>query len=120
METVSLIIQIVIALGIINVWLLRYGKATGWRGGTATTMKEEFEVYGLPSWFMGVIGGLKLLLATALIVGIWLPVLTTPAALGMALLMLGAIAMHFKVKDPLKRSVPAFSMLVLSLLLVAL
>ena len=120
METVSLIIQIVIALGIINVWLLRYGKATSWRGGNATNMKEEFEVYGLPPWFMGVIGGLKLLLATALILGIWLPVLTKPAALGMALLMLGAIAMHLKVKDPLKRSVPAFSMLVLSLILVAL
>ena len=120
METVSLIIQIVIALGIFNVWLLRYGKATGWRGGNATNMKEEFAVYGLPPWFVGVIGGLKLLLATALIVGIALPVLTKPAAIGMAVLMLGAIAMHFKVKDPLKRSVPALSLLALSLLVVAL
>ena len=120
MEYVSPLLQIIIALGIFNVWLLRYGKSTGWRGGDATNMKEEFAVYGLPPWFMGVIGGLKILLAIALIVGIWVPALTNPAALGMAALMLGAIAMHFKVGDPPKRSLPAFTMLVLSLLVVAL
>jgi uncharacterized membrane protein YphA (DoxX/SURF4 family) len=89
---------------------------TGWRGGTAKNLKEEFEVYGLPGWFMGVVGFLKLLLATLLIAGIWLPALTRPAAAGMAVLMLGAVAMHVKVKDPLKRSLPALSMLAMSLL----
>jgi uncharacterized membrane protein YphA (DoxX/SURF4 family) len=114
METAVLVIQVIIALGIYNVWLLRFGKATDWRGGTAKNMKGEFEVYGLPSWFMGLVGFLKLLLATLLIVGIWYQPAVRPAALGMAALMLGAIAMHVKVNDPLKRSVPAFTMLVLS------
>jgi len=41
---------------------------------------------------------------------------TRPAAYGMAVLMLGAIVMHFKVKDPLKKSLPAFTMLLLSLI----
>ena len=47
METAVLVIQIVIALGIFNVWALRFGKATGWRGGSAATMKEEFEIYSV-------------------------------------------------------------------------
>lgn len=99
-------------------WLLRYGKLTGWRGGSARNMKEEFQVYGLPAWSVQVIGFLKLLCAVLLIAGIWLPVLTKPAAIGMAVLMIGAIAMHFKVNDPVKKSLPAFIMLVLSAVVV--
>jgi hypothetical protein len=116
MDMIRIIIQIIIAVGIFNVWIIRYGKPTGWRGGQANNMKEEFAVYGLPPWFVGLIGFLKLLLAVFLIVGIWVPSLTNPAAYGMAILMLGAIAMHIKVKDPLKKSLPALTMLLLSLI----
>jgi hypothetical protein len=116
MEWVITIIQIIIALGIFNVWILRFGKASVWRGGNATNMKEEFAFYGLPGWFVGMIGFLKILFAIFLLVGIWIPVLVTPAALGIAILMLGAVAMHLKVKDPLKKSLPAFTLLVLSLI----
>ena len=116
MDTAVIIIQIIIALGILNVWILRYGKATSWRGGDAQNMKQEFQVYGLPGWSVGVIGVLKLLFAAALIVGIWVPAVVMPAAIGLAVLMLGAVIMHFKVKDPLQRSLPAFTMLVLSLI----
>ena len=45
-----------------------------------------------------------------------MPVYTKPAAIGMAILMIGAIAMHIKVKDPLMKSLPAFTMLVLSVI----
>jgi hypothetical protein len=116
MEALIIIIQVLIALGIFNVWLLRYGKTTNWRGGSAKNMKEEFQVYGLPLWFMQAIGSLKILFAASLIAGIWIPALVMPAAMGLAVLMLGAVAMHFKVKDPLQKSIPAFTMLVLSLL----
>lgn len=119
METVGIIAQIIVALGIFNVWLLRYNRSTPWRGGDAANMKEEFEVYGLPGWLVGVVGGLKVLFAVLLIVGIWWPVVTNAAALGVALLMLGAVSMHVKVRDPLEKSLPAFSMLVLSLIIVA-
>ena len=113
METAVNVIQVVIGLGILNVWLLRFGKATAWRGGEAMNMKEEFEVYGLPGWFMKLIGVLKVLFAVSLIAGVWIPELTKPAAIGLGLLMLGAVAMHVKVKDPVKKSLPAFSLLVL-------
>ena len=108
MQVFVTIIQLVVALGILNVWLLRYGKQTAWRGGDAKSLKEEFATYGLPSWFMGVVGFLKILFAALLIMGVWLPAATKPAAIGMSVLMLGAVSMHLKVKDPLKKSMPAF------------
>jgi len=109
------IIQIVIALGILNVWIFRFGKSTQWRGGEARNMKEEFEVYGLPGWSVQVIGFLKVLCAVGLIAGIWYPAVTQPAAIVLAVLMLGAVAMHVKVKDPAKKSLPALTMLILCL-----
>ena len=115
MTTLGTISQIVIALGILNVWLLRFAKATEWRGGDANNMREEFRIYGLPEWSVGVIGVLKVALAVLLLVGVWLPVVTQPAAIGLAILMVGAVAMHVKVKDPLKKSLPALSVLALSL-----
>jgi len=118
MEWIKIAIQIIIAVSIFNVWILRFGKQTSWRGGTAKSMKEEFETYGLPHWSMKLIGFLKLTLATLLIAGIFLPVLIKPAAIGMAVLMLGAIVMHIKVKDSLIKSLPAFTFLVLSLILI--
>ena len=109
------VIQIVIALGILNVWIFRFGQSTQWRGGEANNMKEEFQVYGLPGWSVQVIGLLKVLCAVGLIAGIWYPALTQPAAIVLAVLMLGAIAMHVKVKDPAKKSLPALTMLILCL-----
>jgi uncharacterized membrane protein YphA (DoxX/SURF4 family) len=109
-------IQIVVALGILNVWLLRYAKETKWRGGTAKNMKEEFLVYGLPVWSMVVIGIAKVSCAVGLIVGIWVPVVTKPAAAVLAVLMLGAVSMHVKVKDPAQRALPAIAMFLMSAL----
>lgn len=114
MKTAVLVIQIVIALGIFNVWLLRFGKVTAWRGGSAESMNEEFKTYGLPPWSVSVVGFFKLAFAACLIAGIWFPFLVRPAAIGIAVLMLGAVAMHVKVKDPAKKSLPALTMLVLS------
>ena len=119
MDSVTLLLQVVLALGIYNVWLLRRGRATAWRGGKARSLREEFEVYGLPGWLMPVAGGAKLLCATLLVAGIWFPSLTRPAAAGLALLMLGAVAMHVKVRDPLQRSLPALFMLAMSLVVAA-
>ena len=116
MESIVTLIQIVIALIILNVWLLRYGRPTAWRGGDAKNMKEEFRVYGLPVWFLGIVGFLKTLFASLLIIGVWVPSLTKPAAIGLAVLMLGAVAMHLKVKDPVQKSLPALTVLLLCLI----
>ena len=43
MDTIIIIFKIIIALGILNVWLLRFNKKTEWRGAGAENMNEEFE-----------------------------------------------------------------------------
>jgi hypothetical protein len=109
------IAQLVLSLGLLNVWLLRFSKATAYRGGSAKTMREEFAVYGLPEAMLYVVGGLKLLVAVLMIVGFWLPVVVAPAAAVVSILMIGAILMHLKVKDPVIRFVPALGVFLLSL-----
>ncbi len=111
-------VKIFIALSILNVWLIRFNKATPWRGGSAQSMSEEFHTYGLSKNIMYLIGGLKILFALGLIISIWYPFLTTPSAAGIAILMAGAVSMHARVKDNLKKSLPAFSFMVLSLFLI--
>lgn len=118
MEWIKIAIQLIIAVSIFNVWILRFGKPTSWRGGSAKSMKEEFEAYGLPEWFMKLIGFLKLTLAALLIAGIFVPDFIKPAAIGMAVLMFGAIVMHIKVKDTPIKSFPALTFLVLSIILI--
>lgn len=102
-------------LSILNVWLIRAKKPTEWRGGSASDIVEEFKAYGLPQWFMYVVGTLKCALAILLIASIMYPGVELIAAYGIALLMLGAVGMHLKIGDPLKKSFPAFTFLVLSL-----
>ncbi|NNC35429.1 MAG: DoxX family protein [Croceitalea sp.] len=119
MDYAVLIAKIIIFISIINVWFIRFNKSTPWRGGEAKSMKEEFETYGLSSNMMYFIGGLKVLAATLLIVSIWVYYLALPAAVTMAVLMLGAISMHLKVGDAPKRSLPAFIFLILSLVIIA-
>jgi uncharacterized membrane protein YphA (DoxX/SURF4 family) len=109
------VLQIAAALGLLNVWLLRFNQRTAYRGGSAGSMREEFATYGLPAWFAYLIGILKVGSAIALIVGIWIPVLVLPAAGLIGVLMLGALSMHIKIHDPLKKSLPALGMLVLCL-----
>ena len=78
-------------------------------------MVEEFAAYGLPAWFAYVIGALKVGSALALIAGIWRPAVVLPAAALISILMLGALAMHARIRDPLKKFLPALGMLVLCL-----
>lgn len=116
MEYVIISIKIGIAVSLINVWLFRFKQATVYRGGGAENMKQEFEAYGLPEWLMYVVGGAKVILSCILLASIYFTQLAAPAAFAIAFLMLGAIVMHFKIGDPVNKSVPAFIFLVLSLM----
>ena len=114
------LLQIVAGLGIFNVWLLRFGQDTEYRGGNASNMREEFVVYGLPTVALYIIGFLKIVSAIGLIAGIFLPLLIAPSAILLAALMIGALVMHFKIKDPIKRSIPALIMLTLCVVILLL
>jgi uncharacterized membrane protein YphA (DoxX/SURF4 family) len=114
MEYVETIVQAVLAFGLINVWVLRNKKSTAYRGKEAKSLKEEFQAYGLPHWMYIAVGTAKLTVAALLIIGFFIPHTVAPAAGILIVLMLGALAMHIKVKDPIKKSVPAFLMLLMS------
>jgi hypothetical protein len=116
MNTLLLISQLIIALGIYNVWIIRVNKATAWRGGAATNMEEEFLAYGLSKQVMQGVRVAKLLSATAVLIGIWYPLSARVGAVCMVLLMSAAVFMHAKIHDPLKKSLPAAFVLLLSLI----
>ena len=120
MQILKLILQIVIAVGILNVWLLRFRQPSAWRGGSANNMREEFAAYGLPSAVLYSAGFLKVLCALLLLSSLWIPSVAMPACGLIALLMLGAVAMHVKIGDPIKKSLPAATLFVFSLLVVIL
>ena len=80
-------------------------------------MKEEFAHYGLPILSVYVIGFLKIISAAGLLTGIFIAPLVLPSAILLAALMLGAVSMHAKVSDPIKKSVPALCLLAMTLLI---
>ncbi len=108
------LIQVIVALGIFNVWFLRLNKPTNYRGGDAKTMEEEFRVYGFSKQFMISIGTVKVFLASLLLLGLWYAPVAFIGAVGMTWVMLAAVVMHLKVSDPVRKAVPAFLMFLMS------
>lgn len=113
-------LQFLIAVVLINVWIFRFSKTTKYRGAHSHTMREEFFAYGLPIWFMHVVGFLKLLIAFIMILTILIPSLAIPlgipALIILSLLMSGAIVMHVKVKDSFTKTTPAILLFLVSML----
>lgn len=120
MQTLLLILQIILALGIYNVWLVRPRMKTAYRGGGASNLRAEFKAYGLPGWAMYVVGTIKILAATGLVVGIWIPILVPISAIVLAVMMLGAIAMHLKISDTFEQTAPALGMFLLAVVVIIL
>ncbi len=114
------LLQLAVGLGLLNVWLLRASSSTSFRGGTSQSLKEEFAAYGLPDFAFYVVGALKIAAGVVLVGGIFTPLPVAAAAWVVAVLMVGALAMHVKVRDPLMKSVPALLMLLMSVAIAAL
>ena len=114
---ISKVLSVIVGLTVINVWLFRSGKSTSYRGGDASNLMEEFEVYGLGDSFM-TIGIIKVSLAVLLLLSIYFNKLKLISSLGIAIMMLVAVYMHFSVGDELIKSMPA-SVMLLSCLIIA-
>jgi hypothetical protein len=104
-----------VALGILNVWIVRRVQPTPYRGQSAQTLREEFTAYGLPDWVFTAVGVVKIALAVALLISIWRPVLAQPAALALGAIMVVAFGMHLKVRDPVIKSLPSLVVLAMCL-----
>ncbi len=115
MEPLLTISQLILGLGILNVWLLRRSQKTAFRGGSAKNMTEEFEHYGLPKWSVIPVGVFKVGLALTILAGFYYPPLAALGATGLALFMLVAVAMHLMVHDSFKKTLPSLVMLGLCL-----
>ena len=112
------IIAITVSLGIYNVWLVRFNMDTRWRGGGAKNITDEFRAFGLPIWFMAMVGLLKISLATLILVSLWYPFMLSHLAMAMTFMMGGAVSMHLKMNDPLYKALPAVVMFLLSIILI--
>ena len=108
MELVTTLSQIVIAVSILIVWVFRFDNIV-----------IEFKQYGLSDLIRSLVGAAKIAMATLLIAGIWYPTLILVPAGIIAFLMLCALYAHFSVRNPMQKYLPAFSLLCLSLFLVA-
>tara|TARA_Y100001970_G_C13697746_1_gene585624 strand:+ start:101 stop:481 length:381 start_codon:yes stop_codon:yes gene_type:complete len=113
-DILHVLFQIVIFLGIINVWLIRCSKSTSYRGKDSLSLKEEFHSYGYSTLFFYFIGLLKFLFSLLIFIGIWIPSIVVWGSLGMVVLMIGALLSHVKVLDPFKKSIPALIMLAMA------
>lgn len=118
--SIPIVLQVIVGLGLLNVWLLRFALATPYRGGGAQTLKEEFAAYGLPDSARYVVGALKVGAGVILLAGVWTPLPVHIAAGVVAVLMCGALAMHLKVGDRPMKSLPAALMLAMCIAIVAL
>lgn len=112
--SISSVLQVIVGLGLLNVWLLRRGSTTAYRGGAAKNLKEEFAAYGLPTSIFYIVGGLKIICGVLLLVGLAYPPVVLPAGAVVVVLMIGAIVMHLKVGDAVLKHVPAMMMLAMS------
>lgn len=119
-RVVPTVLQAIVGAGLLNVWLLRRGDATPYRGGASRSLREEFAAYGLPPVMFYLVGTLKVLAGIILLAGFWLPLPVTIATSIVALLMIGALAMHMRVKDSPRKSVPAAVVLAMCLALLVL
>jgi len=104
MEKLSIIAQLIIAISVAYVWVIRFDNIV-----------IEFKQYGLSNLIREMVGASKIALATLLVAGIWYPSLVLIPALFMAFLMLSAQYFHFKVNNSWQKRVPSLLLLILSL-----
>ena len=116
LKFISKFFSVFVGLTVINVWLFRSGKNTPYRGGNATNLLDEFEVYGLEDYFL-IIGIVKVSLAIILLLSLYFNKLRFFASSGIAIMMIVAIYMHISVGDDLIKSMPASILLVSSLII---
>ena len=103
------VIQVLVSSILVVVWIFRFNRKTPYRGKRASNMIEEFKVYGYSETTTYLVGGVKLLLSLALLVGLFIPEIVRPVAGILCLIMFWAVVMHLKVElnKPVKAA-PAY------------
>ena len=97
-STLVAMCKVLLCTSLFFVWVVRYESIT-----------KEFEEYNLPDWLRDLVGILKLSFSVMIIQN--RDDLVFLGCLGIIVLMIGAFATHYKVKNPLKKTIPAFAVL---------
>ena len=115
MKILKYLLSATVSLVVLNVWFFRFNQSTIYRGGNASNMIEEFAVYGFSETIVYLVGGLKVIAAFGLLIGFIKEKTIVPSASLMAILMSGAIFMHYRVADEAIKYLPAGLMFIFSL-----
>ena len=115
MKILKYLLSATVSLVVLNVWFFRFNQSTIYRGGNASNMIEEFAVYGFSETIVYLVGGLKVLAAFGLLIGFIKEKTIVPSASLMAIMMSGAIFMHYRVADEAIKYLPAGLMFIFSL-----
>tara|TARA_Y200000002_G_scaffold303147_1_gene258551 strand:+ start:1836 stop:2201 length:366 start_codon:yes stop_codon:yes gene_type:complete len=97
-------LKIIAAVSVYFVWVVRYDN-----------IKKEFQTYNLPKMFRDLVGILKI--SFTVMLQFENNNLILVGSLGIVVLMLGAVATHLKMKNPLKDMLPAITMLSIGLII---
>ena len=106
------ILQLFIGISIVFIWVGRTTVASSYRVGNAQTLSEEFTEAGLTQNVYMVMRVLKPIFAFLLVIGIVYKPFFIPCMTFTTLAMIGAVYAHVKVKDELKKMIPAITLLV--------
>ena len=97
--------KVLLSVSLFYVWVVRY-----------ENIKKEFIDYKLPSWLRDLVGILKLSFSIMIISNdknlVWI------GSMGIIVLMIGALATHFKVKNPFQKMIPAVTLSILCLMII--
>lgn len=115
MKLLKKALMLMVSPSVLYVWLFRFNEASIFRGGQASNMIEEFAAYGLNENLVYVVGGLKVLGALGLLGGLFNRKIILPSAILIAVLMFGAIWMHFKIGDEPVKYLPSAVLFLMSL-----
>jgi uncharacterized membrane protein YphA (DoxX/SURF4 family) len=110
MGILTVILQVVLGLAFLG--------TGGSKLGGAQQMKDDFDRFGYPRWFMLVTGAIEVVAALGVLAGIFVPVLAVLGVLLIAAVMVGAIATHVRMKDPGSKIAPPAVLLTLAVILV--
>ena len=104
MITLSNCAQVIVAVSVFVVWVLRFDNIV-----------KEFKTYAIPDIVRNIVGATKIVLSTLLITGIWYPQLVLVPAIIMAILMICAQVTHLRIGNPIEKFLPSFSLMIFSL-----
>ena len=99
MGTAMIVLMIVVSLAFLA--------AGGQKLVGSEGQKKDFARFGYPAWFMYFTGAMEVTGAVGMFAGVFAPVWGALAGLLLAAVMVGAVATHIRVGDPVKNVVPA-------------